>query len=84
MDQIREDLRELKSDVKELIRQGAANNEMLRQHAARSTSLEELVAIVRKQLEPLQRHVDVINTISKAALAVITGVAVYGLSRLLF
>lgn len=83
-EQVREDMRELKQDVKELIRQSAVHNELLRTHEARSLALQEQVKLQAQKMEPIQKHVDVVNMLGKSALAIITGVLVYGLSRWFF
>lgn len=83
-DQFKDDMRELKADVKELIKQGAIHNELLRTHEARSLALQEEQKAQARRLAPVEKHVDLINAIGKVALTILTGAAVYGLSRWLF
>ena len=82
MDSLKEDLKEVKADIKELIRQGAYHNELLRTHEARSLALQQMVEAQAKELEPVKKHVDIVNMLGKAALAILTSAAAYILGRL--
>jgi hypothetical protein len=74
MEQLRADLQEVKADLKELIRQGAVHNVLLKTHEARSLALQEAVKIQAKELEPVKRHVAFVNGLGKVALAVFIAV----------
>lgn len=47
-DEVKHDIREIRSDVKELVKQGAVHNVLLREHERRSTLLEERFAPLEK------------------------------------
>ena len=82
MDQIRSDLSEMKQDVKELIRQGAVHNELLRTHEARSLALQKALELQGQEMAPIKQHVNTVNTMGKAALAILTGTAIALLTKL--
>jgi hypothetical protein len=83
MDQLKEDMREIKADLKELIKQGAVHNILLQTHEARSLELQARQDILAKELSPIKKHVDFVNLLGKTTLAIVTGVAIYVVSRLL-
>ena len=83
MDTIKEDMKEIKSDLKELIKQGAVHNVLLQTHEARSLALQEQIKIQSNAMVPVQNHVSFVNNLGKTLLAIITGVAIYVVSRLL-
>lgn len=80
----RADIQDIKQDVKALLQQGAIHNELLRTHEARSLALQQEQKNQAVRLEPIQRHVDFVNSLGKTLLAVLTGVAVYALSHYFF
>jgi len=84
MDILKEDLKEIKTDIKELIKQGAIHNVLLQTHEARSLALQQEQKLQAQALKPIQTHVDFVNTAGKTILAILTGVAIYVLGRLIF
>lgn len=60
-----EDLRELRQDVKELIKQGAVHNELLRTHEARSLALQEMLKLQAQEIEPIKDHVKFVSSFLK-------------------
>lgn len=83
MEEFREDLREIKADIKELIKQGAVHNVLLQTHEARSLELQARQDLLAKEISPIKKHVDYVNTLGKTALAIITGVLIYVVGRLI-
>lgn len=59
MDAIKTDLSEIKQDVKELIKQGAVHNELLRQHEARSLALQQEQKVQAQRFIPLEKQNDI-------------------------
>ena len=47
-DEIKHDVREIRADVKELVKQGAVHNSLLKEHEKRSTSLETRISPLEK------------------------------------
>lgn len=75
MDDMRQDVKEIKSTVMELVKQGAVHNELLREHERRSLALEA-------QMQPVKRHVDVVETILKYGSAIAIGVTIQFIIRI--
>lgn len=71
------DIKEIKADVKTLLIQGAYHNELLRTHEARSLALQSSQEKLEVKIEPLQRHVELINALGKIVLAIMIGVVVH-------
>lgn len=74
-------LKELHSDVKDLVKQGAVHNELLRQHEARSLALQAEQASMRKEIEPIKEHVSLVSKILKVLGAVATGALIQAVIR---
>jgi hypothetical protein len=83
MDSLKEDLKEIKVDIKELIKQGAVHNVLLQTHEARSLELQARQDLLAKELSPIKKHVDFVNILGKTTLAIVTGVAIYVIGRLI-
>jgi hypothetical protein len=83
-----EELREMRQDVKELVKQGAIHNELLRTHEARSLELQSRQDELSQRLEPIAKHVDLVTLILKliggVSLAVASAVAVKAVLSLVF
>lgn len=79
-----EDIREIKQDLKELIKQGAEHNVLLKTHEARSLALQQEQKLQASKMEPISRHVELMNVLLKAAGAVAIFIAGQGLLRLFF
>jgi hypothetical protein len=83
-----EELREMRQDVKELVKQGAIHNELLRTHEARSLELQSRQDELSQRLEPISKHVDLVTLILKliggVSLAVASAVAVKAVLSLVF
>lgn len=84
MDTLKEDMREIKADLKELIKQGARHNIMLETHEARSLALQQEQKLQAARLEPIQKHVDYINALGKTLLTILVGLTIYALQQWLF
>jgi predicted transcriptional regulator len=71
MNEMHEDIKEIRSDVKELIVRQAEHNVILKQHEQRSTSLEQQVALKEKELmgklAPIEKHVQLVDASLKIA-----------------
>lgn len=79
---MQEDLKELKHDVKELVKQGIIHNELLRTHEARSLALQEEMKLQAGALVPIKRHVDLMNIFLKAGGTVTVFLAGHALLKL--
>ena len=77
------DIQEIKVDLKALLLQGARHNVLLEQHEARSLALQAQQELLSAQLQPVQKHVDLVNTLSKVVGAVLVGVLVHWAVKLL-
>jgi len=84
MDLIKEDIKEIKADLKELIKQGAVHNVLLQTHEARSLALQAEQRLQAQEMVPVKHHVEFVNKLGKTLLAILTGVAIYAIGRLLF
>jgi hypothetical protein len=60
-----EDLQELRADVKELVKQGAIHNELLRTHEARSLALQTEQKLQAQEILPLKEHVRFVSSFLK-------------------
>jgi len=83
-DEFRADLKEIKTDIKELVKQGAVHNELLKTHEARSLALQEEQKLQAQRLVPIEKHVYLMHTLGAAAAVVSTGFLVQLLVRLIF
>lgn len=66
-DEIKSDLKELKVDVKELIKVVAVASERVRQHEDRSLELKSRQDLLSQRLEPIEGHVKFVSTFLKWA-----------------
>ena len=74
MNEIRDDLKELKEMTLELVKQGVKHNTLLEQHEARSLALQSAQEKLDLRLAPVEDHVKLINVSGKligAAVALI-------------
>lgn len=73
MDDLRQDLKEIKALLMDLIREDAKHNEILRTHEARSIALQQEVKLLEAQLNPIRDHVSFVEKLLKflGAVAVI-------------
>jgi hypothetical protein len=62
-----EDLKEMRADIKDLIKQGAVHNELLRTHEARSLALQEMLKLQAQEIEPIKDHVKFVSSFLKWA-----------------
>lgn len=74
-----DDVKELKQDVKELVKQGIVHNELLRTHEARSISLQQEQKLLQARLVPIEAHVNWVSLILKT----LGSVVVFLLGRML-
>ncbi len=81
MDMLASDVQEIKSDLKELTKQGIIHNELLRQHEARSLALQESQKLLDMRIKPIEIHVEFLNILGKVVLTVFTGSLVYLVGR---
>jgi hypothetical protein len=88
-DEIRQRLTELLQDVKEvktqqldLIKQGAIHNELLRTHEARSLALQAEVNEAKKELAPIKAHVKLVQGGLALGGAILTGVLIHWLTSI--
>ncbi len=78
-----DDIQEIKADVKELLQRSAVHNEILRTHEARSLALQAGQDKIDTRLEPIEKHVNLVNVLSKLAAAILAGVAIQALIHFL-
>ena len=83
MDQFKDDLAEIKTDVKELLKQSAVHNELLREHERRSDNLERRQDVLDVRLSPLEKHQHWINIVLGALGALFIGFAAQLLARVI-
>lgn len=85
MDELKADVKEIKQQVVELVKQGAVHNHLLKEHEARSIALQQSIEIQEKdfaaRLRPVEKHVDFVNTVLKFSGAVLIGVLVQYIIR---
>jgi hypothetical protein len=60
-----DDLKEIKEDVKELLKQSAVHNELLRTHEARSLALQKEQERLEERIVPIAQHVAFVSVILK-------------------
>lgn len=65
MDQLKEEMREIRADIKKLLEQGAVHNELLRTHEARSLELKSRQDLIGRRLEPVEEHVKFVSSFLK-------------------
>jgi hypothetical protein len=63
VDELHADLKELKADVKELVKQGAIHNVLLKEHEARSLALQVEQKLQASRLSPLEKQYDLTRII---------------------
>lgn len=73
MQEIKEDLKEVKALVIELVKESSIHNEILRTHEARSLALQKEQSTIKTELEPIKNHVHLVNKISKVFVAIAVG-----------
>ena len=82
------DLQEVKQDVKELLQRSAVHNELLRTHEARSLALQASQKELDQRLNPIEKHVNLVDKALKGLGLIVTGVivgaTVQALIKLLF
>lgn len=81
MDDFKDDIREIKGHVLDLVKQGAVHNELLKEHERRSLALEDRQDALDKRVSPLERYVGWTNILLKALGAVLIGVIIKLLSN---
>ena len=69
-----EDIKEIKADVKELLQRSAVHNELLRTHEARSLSLQAGQDKLDLRLQPVEKHVYLLELILKLCGVLLIGV----------
>lgn len=75
--------KEIRQDVKELLQRSAVHNELLRTHEARSLALQAGQEKLETRLQPIEEHVSLMNRVAKVLGAVVAGLIVQALVRLL-
>jgi len=80
---MKEQLDEIRQDVKELVKQGAIHNTLLQTHEARSLALQSSIEKVETRLNPVEQHVTLVSKMLKVLGAVSVGAAIQALVRLL-
>jgi hypothetical protein len=81
MDEIKDDIREIKGHVLDLVKQGAIHNELLKEHERRSLALEDRQDTLDTRIMPLERYVGWTNIIIKSLGAILIGVIIKLLSN---
>lgn len=76
-----DDIKEIKTDVKELLQRSAVHNELLREHERRSIQLERRQDAIDTRLSPMEKHQHWINIVLGALGAVLIGFVIQLLSQ---
>ena len=79
MDEMKQDLKEIKVSVQDLVKLGAVHNEILRTHEARSLALQRDQDALGARLRPIEKHVSWVDVVFK----IIGAVAIAGLIPLI-
>jgi hypothetical protein len=73
-------IKDMSRDIKELVKQGAEHNVLLKTHEARSLELQSrqeiLGAKVEERLKPLEVHIHWVNVVLKTAGAILVAVLI--------
>jgi len=80
---MKEQLDEIRQDVKELVKQGAIHNTLLQTHEARSLALQSNIEKIETRLTPVEQHVSLVSKMLKIIGAVSVGAIVQAIVRLL-
>lgn len=78
-----EDYVEMKADIKELVKQGAVHNELLRTHEARSLALQDSQKQLEHKMQPIENHVRLVEILFKGAGAILVGALIQAAVRYL-
>lgn len=84
MEDLKQDVSELKQDVKELLKLSAVHNELLRTHEARSLALQKSQEMLESQLDPIKEHVSLMNKLLKGAGLILVGAVVQAIVYFFF
>lgn len=76
-------LKEIHTDVKELVKQGVIHNEILRTHEARSLALQGAIEKTEARIVPIEKHVYLVALIFKGLGAITVGALIQWLVSLL-
>lgn len=71
----------IESHTIELVKQGAVHNTLLQTHESRSLALQRSQEQLDTRIQPIERHVHLIEATSKIVLAILIGVIVQALVR---
>jgi hypothetical protein len=77
-----QDVKEIKAQQLELVKQGAVHNELLRTHEARSLALQAEINAAKNDLAPIKTHVKLVQGGLALAGAVLTGVLIHWLTSI--
>lgn len=83
MQDIKDDLKEVKTLVIELVKESSVHNEMLRTHEARSLALQKEQSELKIEIEPIKVHVALVNKLGKVLIAVLIGALTQAVIRYL-
>lgn len=83
-DELKADLRELKADVKELVKLGAIHNTLLQTHEARSLALQEEQKLQAASVVKIEKQTDWQGKVLAAAGVLFMGLLAQALLRLVF
>jgi hypothetical protein len=73
---MQDDIKEIKQDVKELVKQGAVHNQLLLEHERRSIALETAQKELEAKIEPIQKHVNLVSILLKGLGAISIGAVI--------
>lgn len=80
MDDMKQDIREIKETLVELVKQGAVHNHLLKEHERRSLALESLrekdKSELHARLHPVETHVQGMTKVLKTGGTIFLGVLV--------
>lgn len=76
-------IKEIHTDVKELVKQSVIHNEILRTHEARSIALQNAIEKTETRLIPVEKHVYLVALIFKGLGAITVGAIIQWLVSLL-
>ncbi len=78
---MQQDLIEIKSDVKELVKLSAVHNVLLREHEARSLALQSSQEKLAAEMGPVKQHVHFVSLILKGIGLVTVGALIQLVAR---
>ncbi len=77
MDEFKQDIKEIKEDLREVVKLQATHNQQLKEHLRRSEAAEENLKLLRAEFEPVKSHTILAATLAKVGAVLATLAATY-------